>query len=220
MEEKSKMNGAPIPDEQDGFIIPVTGPVGENEGHFTEWPAQEEAGARKKAGPENQIKPAEKEGHRDTAGTEKKDEAADYLDHLRRLQAEFANYRKRVQKEQEFTSDYAKGNVIALLLPVLDNFERVAEHHKKEEKWNPEGVEMVYHQLKKILADEGLEEIHAEGEIFNPEIHEAVSTGETHPDLEDRIIEVWQKGYRYKNRTLRPVKVKVGKAASAGQKII
>ncbi len=210
------MNAALEPEEQNGFIIPVTDAAGENEGHFAEMVAQEEAGARKKAGPENQLKQEEKEGHRDTAGADIKAEAADYLDHLRRLQAEFANYRKRIQKEQESGSDYAKGALITLLLPVLDNFERVADHHKKEGKWNQDGVEIVYQQLKKILTDAGLEEIPAEGEFFDPELHEAVSTGETHPGLADRVIEVWQKGYRYKNRMLRPAKVKVGKAVSTG----
>ena len=129
-----------------------------------------------------------------------------------RLQADFENYRKRVSKEKEDIYRYASQGLIENLLPVLDNFERALDSIKGGKDENQgyfQGIEMVYHQLIQVLSKEGVEEIPALGEIFDPNVHHAVAQ-ESNDEFEDQcIIEVFQKGYRLKDRVIRPSMVKV-----------
>ena len=126
-----------------------------------------------------------------------RDEAAQYLDHLRRLQAEFDNYRKRVVKEQ---TDLAE----------LDDFERAlmaADETHDFEKF-VKGVELVYAKLADALKAEGLERMQAEGSPFDPELHEALmQTGDG--DGEPIVVDVLRPGYTLKGRVLRPAGVRV-----------
>ena len=98
----------------------------------------------------------------------------DYLDDLRRLQAEFENYRKRMMREQSLLADRASARVIERILPILDNFEAAIAHGE-----GGAGVEMVYKELRRVLEEEGLKEIEAQDEPFDPRIHEAFG-GERH----------------------------------------
>lgn len=143
----------------------------------------------------------------------KEKEAQEYLDMLKRLKAEFENYKKRMLKEQTRLVETAAEEVILKILPVLDNLERALsaakENHDAENLIK--GVEMVDSQVKEILLGEGLEAIVPHGKPFDPEKHEAVMHGESDEHEEDAVIDVMQKGYQYKGKLIRPAMVKVCK---------
>lgn len=131
-----------------------------------------------------------------------------------RLQADFDNYKKRAAKEKEDLWNYASEEIVKELLPVLDNFERALSSlgekgDNKDKVGYIQGVQMVYNQFIEVLKKEGLEEIPALGEPFDPNIHHAVAQ-ESKDDCEDNfIIEVYQKGYKLKDKVIRPSMVKV-----------
>jgi molecular chaperone GrpE len=139
-----------------------------------------------------------------------RDEAAQYLDHLRRLQAEFDNYRKRVVKEQTDLAELGAMPVARRLLEVLDDFElalMAADETHDFEKF-VKGVELVYAKLADALKAEGLERMQAEGAPFDPELHEALmQTGDG--DGEPIVVDVLRPGYTLKGRVLRPAGVRV-----------
>ncbi|MGZ5290072.1 MAG: nucleotide exchange factor GrpE [Actinomycetota bacterium] len=139
-----------------------------------------------------------------------RDEAAQYLDHLRRLQAEFDNYRKRVVKEQTDLAELGAMPVARRLLEVLDDFElalMAADETHDFEKF-VKGVELVYAKLADALKAEGLERMQAEGAPFDPELHEALmQTGDG--DGEPVVVDVLRPGYTLKGRVLRPAGVRV-----------
>ena len=130
---------------------------------------------------------------------------------LQRLHAEFQNYKKRVTKEREQDFSIAKGMLASQLLPVLDDFERMIQHHQVDKNCDVDGVNLVFQKLIKILADEKLETIEAVGQPFDPECHEAVGVEETTADQDNLVLEEWEKGYRFNGRLLRPSRVKVGR---------
>lgn len=132
---------------------------------------------------------------------------------LLRLQADFLNYKKRVEKEKESIYAYASEELICQVLPVIDNFERALDsvNDKQKEDSFYKGVEMVYKQLLDILKKSGLEEIKAIGEKFDPNLHHGVAQEESSEHEEDTIIEVYQKGYKLKDKVIRPSMVKISK---------
>jgi molecular chaperone GrpE len=141
-----------------------------------------------------------------------KKEAAEYLDHLQRLKAEFDNYRKRVLREQTRAVEFATEPLMLRLLEVLDEFELalVAAEQKPDFHKFVRGVEMVYAKLADILKGEGLERIDAEGKPFDPALHEAlfqVDGGEG----EQYVSDVLRPGYTLKGRVIRPAGVKVAR---------
>ena len=147
----------------------------------------------------------------DGAPEEGEGKAAEYLEDLRRLKAEFENYRKRVGKEQTRAIDLAAAPVMAKLLEVLDEFElalMAADRSPDFERF-VRGVEMVYAKLTEVLRSEGLEPIEAEGKRFDPARHEALlqADGEGDPYVAD----VLRPGYTLKGRVLRPAGVKVAR---------
>jgi len=137
----------------------------------------------------------------------------DYIGHLQRLQAEFMNYKKRVEKERDELSSYAKGQLVVQLLPVLDDFERMLQHYGAKGYVNTDEVQLIFQNLRKVLTGQGLEEIDASEQTFDPQIHEAVSAEETDPSMNGKVLEVWRKGYRFGGKLLRPSQVKVAKQA-------
>jgi molecular chaperone GrpE len=140
-------------------------------------------------------------------------ESDTYLDQLQRLQAEFENYRKRIQRREERLTDEVRGEVCKQLLPVVDDMERALAHSQEGPDTIRSGLELVYHNLISVLTRMGLKAIEASGQPFDPQIHEAVMV-EVHPGGRDEIvIEELQKGYLFKERLLRPAKVKVAKGA-------
>ncbi len=139
-----------------------------------------------------------------------KREAAEYLDHLRRLQAEFDNYRKRVLKEQTRAVEMAAEPLVSKLLEVLDDFELalIAAEQKPDFDKFLRGVELVYAKLADGLRAEGLERIDAEGKPFDPELHEALM-GSGEGDGEPVVADVFRQGYTLRGRVIRPAGVRV-----------
>jgi molecular chaperone GrpE len=128
----------------------------------------------------------------------------DLLDDLRRLQAEFDNYRKRVLREQTAMANRASARLVERLLPVLDNFERAVSHGE-----GGPGVALVHKELRQALEQEGLEEIEADGVAFDPRVHEAFQAVED-PDVDEVMVrEVYRRGYRLGDQVLRPAMVVV-----------
>lgn len=140
--------------------------------------------------------------------TEKlKKDFEDMKDLAQRTQAEFMNYKKRVAKEKQDLTTFANEKIIIELLTVLDNFERALNSEQDKENSLYKGVEMIKKQLEDALVKNGLEEINPQGEEFDPNFHHAVMQGEA--DEPNKVIEVLQKGYKLKERVIRPAMVKV-----------
>jgi molecular chaperone GrpE len=142
---------------------------------------------------------------------EKRSAETNCLEQLKRLQAEFSNYKKRIEKEKDQFYSLAKGDMILKILPALDDFERMVAHHENHDTIQCEGIRLIVNKLKKILVDEGLEEIQPVGKRFDPDLHEAVGIEKTGEERENLVLEEWRKGYQYQGRLLRPSHVKVGK---------
>jgi len=140
-------------------------------------------------------------------------EAEGYLDDLRRLQAEFDNYRKRTMREQTARMASASQALVARLLPVLDNFELAVSHAEQSRDFDRmlKGVEMVFGELREMLSSEGLVSIEAEGKPFDPERHEAVVAVEQDGAEPGTVVDVIRKGYELNGRVLRPAMVKVAR---------
>lgn len=142
---------------------------------------------------------------------EERDLAQEYLDHLQRLQAEFANYRKRAQREILEAYDYAKAQLICKLLPVVDDLERAIESLDSgcDNDEALKGVRLIYGKLKSSLQAEGLEAIECKGKRFDPNFHEAVVVTKASEGTEGEIVKDFQKGYIFKGKLVRPSKVEV-----------
>ena len=140
-------------------------------------------------------------------------EAESHLDDLRRLQAEFDNYRKRTMREQTARIASASQALVAKLLPVLDNFELAVSHAEQSREFDRmlKGVEMVFGELREVLSSEGLVSIEAEGKPFDPERHEAVVAVEQEGAEPGTVVDVIRKGYEFNGRVLRPAMVKVAR---------
>jgi molecular chaperone GrpE len=145
------------------------------------------------------------------AGAEEmQSEVDEYRAHLQRLQAEFDNYRKRVLREQTSAVELAAEPVMRRLLEVLDDFELALMHASEDVDSDRllKGVELVYAKLLDALQTEGLERIEAEGEPFDPSLHEALmQTGEGEGD--PHVAEVFRQGYTLRGRVIRPAGVRV-----------
>jgi molecular chaperone GrpE len=140
-------------------------------------------------------------------------EAEGYLDDLRRLQAEFDNYRKRTMREQTARIASASQALVSRLLPVLDNFELAVSHAEQSRDFDRmlKGVEMVFGELNEVLVGEGLVAIEASGKPFDPERHEAVAAAEEDGVEAGTVMDVIRKGYEFNGRVLRPALVKVAR---------
>src|SRR6267142_2972952 len=136
------------------------------------------------------------------------------VDRLARAQAEFENARRRASKEQQDFRDYATLDAIRSLLPVMDSFERALQV-KSEAGDFRSGVELIYKQLQDALAKLGVRPIPAKGEPFDPRYHEAIEMVETSEVPDHQVIEELQRGYKIKDRLLRPAMVKVAKNPGA-----
>jgi molecular chaperone GrpE len=137
-------------------------------------------------------------------------QAAEYRDHLQRLQAEFENYRKRITTSQQRLVDSEVQRFVAPLLEVLDEFDLalIAAERSPDFEGFRRGVELVYAKLAETLRSEGLEQIEAQGKPFDPNEHEAlmqtgVGEGEPH------VAEVFRPGYRLRGMVIRPASVRV-----------
>ena len=138
----------------------------------------------------------------------------EYLTNLRYLQADFENYRKRVDREIRELEEFSTLGLVRKLVPVLDDLElAVASATKAEDAGLVEGVKMVQKNLTSALESEGLQTISALGKPFDPSSHEAVDKVEGKDNSEDMVVEEMRKGYTFKGKVLRPSAVKVEMAA-------
>jgi molecular chaperone GrpE len=132
------------------------------------------------------------------------------LDRLARAQAEFENARRRAAKEQQDFRDFATVDAIKSLLPVIDSFERALQAKSEAGDFRT-GVELIYKQLQDVLAKMGVRPIAAKGEQFDPHVHEAIEMVETPDAADHEVLDEWQRGYKFKDRLLRPAMVRVAK---------
>lgn len=131
---------------------------------------------------------------------------------LLRVQAEFDNFKKRSQKEKEQERKYKSEDLAKDILPVLDNFERALQVEQTEETKNLiEGITMVYRELESALEKNEIEAIETVGKEFDPNVHHAVMQVKDEEIESNHVVEELQKGYRLKDRVIRPAMVKVNK---------
>lgn len=132
-------------------------------------------------------------------------------DRFLRSQADFDNYRKRMQKEREEMAKYASRSLLEKLLPAIDNLERAIDSSKQSESFEmlAQGVEMVYRQIMDALREEGAVPLETVGKPFDPHFHQAVMQEESDQYESGIVIEEFQKGYMLKDKLIRPAMVKV-----------
>jgi molecular chaperone GrpE len=156
---------------------------------------------------------------------ELKSDAAKFKDNWVRLAADFENFKKRAARERSEAAQYANAALLQKLLPVLDNFEMALAAAKNAEAAHggiaslQSGVTMIQQQLKNALAETGLEEIESTGQPFDPSLHEAVSEQETADVPEHHVAQQLRKGYKLRDRLLRPATVVVAKKPAPGLKM-
>ena len=139
--------------------------------------------------------------------TNKTDQRSQQLeDQLKRALADYQNLEKRVEEERRLLSALSSAILIEKFLPVLDNLESAQSH------LGDEGLDLVIKQFKDVLTSEGVEEIQADGQGFDPKVHEAIETSEGQED--GRIVKVIRKGYKLNDKVLRPAQVAVEKEAT------
>lgn len=131
-----------------------------------------------------------------------------YKEQCQKMMAEFENYRNRTEKEKAGMYSMGVTQTIEKLLPVIDNFERALIMQKEQDNFY-KGIQMILRQFVDILNSLGVEEIPAKGEKFDPNLHEAVAHEKDSSFGENEIMDVMQKGYRYKGKVIRHSMVKV-----------
>lgn len=163
--------------------------------------APEEAEAAPETEPAEEIRLADKVGELEA-------EIAAREDKLKRLQADFENFRRRTGKEKEELSVVVTQQLLKAMLPLLDNFERALSATGDAESFRT-GVEMIYKQFTAVLKEQGLEYINTEGVSFDPNYHQAVMRVQDSEKEDDTIAAELQKGYMVKGRVIRPSMVQV-----------
>jgi len=134
--------------------------------------------------------------------------ASENLDGWQRAQAEFINYKNRVQRDREVDFLSMKGDIVKKVLPVLDDLERALANRPEDNSW-ANGMELIARKFQNILEAEGVKRIEAKGQLFDPNFHEAISS-EPNDDVESgHVIEVVQTGYMLGERVIRPAMVRV-----------
>lgn len=176
--------------------------------------------------PEADAAPQEDEGlealilREDLAALEKKAEEREvFLNELRRARADFDNYQKRVRKDRAIWEEQAESALLRKLLPVVDDLERALraiDEGNRSDHPVAQGVRITHGAFLKVLADEGVEEIPALGEPFDPNVHEAVVEEPVADRPTGEVIEVLLKGYRRRDAVLRPSGVKVARNVITG----
>ncbi|MEM2916502.1 MAG: nucleotide exchange factor GrpE [Candidatus Woesearchaeota archaeon] len=142
----------------------------------------------------------------------KKKEAEDYLNTLKRLQAEFENFVKRAEKERSEIANHASERLVVKLLPVIDEFENsLKEIRKTVNNDIAKGIEMIYKNFQKVLQDEGVQPIESIGKKPDPFLHEVVLTEQNNSVEDGTIIAELQKGYKMRDKVVRYAKVKIAR---------
>jgi molecular chaperone GrpE len=134
--------------------------------------------------------------------------ASEYKDGWMRSQAEFQNYKSRIQRDNELTYHSMKGDIIKKVLPVLDDLERALQNRPVDDAWT-NGIELIARKLQAVLESEGVKRIEAEGAEFDPNFHEAVSHEPNEDVSSGHVIAIAQNGYMLGERVIRPALVRV-----------
>jgi len=143
-------------------------------------------------------------------------EKQDLYDRLLRKQAELDNFRKRTEREKEEFSRLATADLIRSLLPALDSFERALKHRDpKVPREFYQGIELIHRDVLDILVRAGLDPLDTQGKLFDPHLHQAVESVESERHRDQEIVEELQRGYKLRQRLLRPAVVKVAVAPKA-----
>ena len=140
-------------------------------------------------------------------------QADEYLDGWQRARAEFANYKKRVEREQSSAYQTAAAAIIKHFLGILDDLERALKNRPKEgdgAAW-AEGIELVYRKLVSILESEGVTQMQTDGQMFDPNLHEAILSEDSDQHESGQIIEAVQQGYLLGDKVVRPAMVRVAR---------
>lgn len=161
--------------------------------------------------------PAEEEEPQDVDGlrarlAEEKEKAQSYLSNWQRAAADYQNFKRRVEQERSEVGRLANASLVINLLPLLDDLERAlrtVDTKLAGLTWI-DGIWLIYRKFQAVLENAGVKEIAAEGQPFDPNVHEAISEA---PGEEGKVVSVVQKGYTLGDRVLRPAMVIVGKAA-------
>ncbi|MEE9219249.1 MAG: nucleotide exchange factor GrpE [Acidobacteriota bacterium] len=196
------LTGAP-PGSDDGDDIEIVEVVGGEPEEMPSPPSSEMAVPGPQAG--------------DAAGETQRVEAdtlsAELLERLKRVQAEYENYRKRVERDRVEHREQANARFALVVLPVLDSFERaLAQNANASSGEFRTGVSLIYRQLQEAMLKAGLEPLEAKGEMFDPEIHEAAAATPDPNAKPGQVLEVFERGYRFRGRLLRPARVRVAAA--------
>lgn len=175
--------------------------------------SQEETGGSFEADPPMELSQEEL-----TELRAKADKAAENWDKYVRLNADFDNFKKRAARERQEAIRYANEGLIERLIPIIDNFDMALQAANTPQAAGSadalkQGVSMIATQLKSALSEAGLEEIDATGQPFNPNFHEAVSQQESKDVPEGQVLQQLRKGYKLRDRLIRPATVIVAKKA-------
>lgn len=138
----------------------------------------------------------------------------EYLGRLQRLQADFDNFRKRTVKEKEDLAQYANETLVLILLPVLDNFERALAVSDQTVEDLRTGIEMIFKQFRDALCKAGVEGFDSVGCEFDPSVHNAIMQGASPDHCDGQVCMEFERGYRLRDRVVRPAVVKVTKNES------
>lgn len=138
-----------------------------------------------------------------------KAENAGYLDRLARMQAEFDNFRKRSVREQQDFRDYALADALKQVLPILDSLDRALKTENASAEDFRSGIDLIDRQFHDVLAKLGVEPIAAVGQPFDPNLHQAIQMVDTEDVSDNHVLDELQRGYKIKERLLRPAMVRV-----------
>lgn len=132
------------------------------------------------------------------------------IERLARAQAEFENARRRAQREQQEYRDFALTDAVKILLPILDSFDRALASPANGEEFRA-GMELIDRQLHDALGKLGVQEVEAQGQVFDPTVHEAIEVVDTQEVPDNHVFQELQRGYKLKGRLVRPAMVRVGR---------
>lgn len=151
---------------------------------------------------------AERPVHTDAEYEQLAKEKQELQELLQRRQAEFENFRRRVEREKTEVFEYASMDAVKSLLPIIDDFERALKTETGDREY-ARGMELIYNRLAEVLKKLGLEPISTQDSLFDPHLHHAVEMVETDEHPDHTILDEYQRGYYFKGRLLRPAMVKV-----------
>lgn len=179
---------------------------------------------KEKAKQEKQEAEKKAEGHQaeERKPSPQEDKLKELTNDLQRLQAEFENFKKRNEKENQSFKEYANASLIADFLPILDSFDQAVNALEKAENVSKEqaleGTRKLRQQLTSLLAQNGLQALKSKGEKFDPCLHDCLLQENCEGEADGVVLEEIQKGYLLKGRLLRPTKVKINSTEKEGEK--